>query len=125
MSVSESYQSFVLEQLEGVGQVTAKNMFGGVGLYLDRVFFALISNDILYFKVDESNRPDFEAADMGPFRPFGDKSYAMKYYEVPADVLEERETLKVWADKALAVARRKLSVGKKNPKQVAYKKTYS
>jgi len=116
VSVSESYQSFVLEQLEGVGQVTAKNMFGGVGLYLDMVFFALISNDILYFKVDESNQPDFEAAEMGPFRPFGAKSYAMKYYEVPAEVLENREMLSVWADRALAVARRKLSVGKKNSK---------
>ncbi len=122
MSVSESYRSYIMEQLEGFGQVTAKYMFGGVGLYLEGLFFALISNDILYFKVDESNQPDFEAAGMGPFRPYGDKSYAMKYYEVPADVLEERETLRVWADRALAVARRKLSVGKKNPKQVVYEK---
>ena len=123
MSVSESYRSYVLEQLESVGQVTAKNMFGGVGLYLEGLFFALIANDILYFKVDESNRLDYEAVGMGPFRPYGDKSYAMKYYEVPADVLEERETLRLWADKALAVARQKISVGKKNPSHVSNKKT--
>lgn len=122
MVVSESYRSFVLEQLESVGQVTAKNMFGGVGLYLDGLFFALIANDILYFKVDDSNRPDFEAADMEPFRPYGDKSYAMKYYEVPVEVLEDCETLRLWANKALAVARQRSSVSKKNPSQVSNKK---
>jgi uncharacterized protein (TIGR02453 family) len=113
MSVSESYRDYVLEQLGCMGQVTAKNMFGGVGLYLDGLFFALIANDTLYFKVDGTNRPDYEAAGMGPFRPYGDKSYAMKYYEVPVEVLEDRETLRLWANKALAVARRKLSVSKK------------
>ncbi|MBL7073809.1 TfoX/Sxy family protein [candidate division KSB1 bacterium] len=113
MSVSESFRDYVLEQLGCMGQVTAKSMFGGVGLYFDGLFFGLIANDTLYFKVDDSNRPDYEAAGMGPFKPYGDMSYAMQYYEVPVEVLENHQSLPLWAKKALAVARRKLPVGKK------------
>jgi TfoX/Sxy family transcriptional regulator of competence genes len=61
----------VLEQLQGAGPVTAKKMFGGVGLYIDMVFFGLIADDVLYLKVDDSNRADYEAEGMKPFKPFG------------------------------------------------------
>jgi hypothetical protein len=33
MAVSEDYLQYVLEQLAGLGRVTARRMFGGVGLY--------------------------------------------------------------------------------------------
>jgi len=33
MSVSEHYREFVVEQLGRVTPVTAKSMFGGIGLY--------------------------------------------------------------------------------------------
>lgn len=105
MAVTPSYQSFVIEQLERVASITSKSMFGGMGLYADGLFFALIDNDRLYFKVDDSNRPDFEAAEMEPFRPYGDER-AMKYYEVPIAVLEDADGLQIWAEKAIDVARR-------------------
>ena len=104
MAVTPSYQSFVIEQLERVASITSKSMFGGVGLYADGLFFALIGNDRLFFKVDDSNRPDFEAAEMEPFRPYGDER-AMKYYEVPIAVLEDADALQTWAKKAIDVAR--------------------
>ena len=106
MAVTREYRDWVIEQLRYVGPVTARSMFGGVGLYCDGLFFALIDDDTLYFKVDDSNRPDFEAAGMEPFRPYGDER-AMQYYELPADVLEDPDRLREWAEKALAVARRK------------------
>jgi DNA transformation protein len=107
MAISNEYVSYVLEQLEGAGAVRARRMFGGVGLYLDALFFALIADDVLYFKVDDSNRSDYEEAGMGPFRPFADKPTVMQYYEVPPEVLENRESLREWAGKALRVAERK------------------
>ena len=107
MAISNEYVSYVLEQLEGAGAVRARRMFGGVGLYLDGLFFALIADDVLYFKVDDSNRSDYEEAGMGPFRPFADKPTVMQYYEVPAEVLENRESLREWAGKALRVAEKK------------------
>lgn len=107
MAFSQEYLDYVLEQLEPLGAVRAKKMFGGIGLYYDGdVFFALIENDVLRFKVDDSNRGDYTALGMGPFKPYKDKSTLMQYYEVPVDVLEEAETLAAWGRKAVAVALR-------------------
>jgi DNA transformation protein len=108
--VSQSYREYVLDQLQPLGGVTARSMFGGAGLYRDGLIFGILANDTLYFKVDDFNLPDYNAADMGPFCPYGT---AMPYYQVPREVLEDPETLRVWAEKALAVARRKSEEGGK------------
>ena len=103
MTVSASYRAYVLDQLSAIAPTTAKAMFGGVGLYANGLFFALMDDDQLYFKVDDSNRGDFEAKGMGAFHPFGDER-AMGYFEVPEDVLEDVEELARWMAKALKVA---------------------
>ena len=105
MPVSPGYRSFVLDQLEQITAVSSKSMFGGVGLYGDGCFFALIADDRLYFKVDDSNRPDFEVAGMEPFGPFDDER-SMQYYEVPIQVLEHVDDLRKWATNAIGVAKR-------------------
>ena len=108
MAVSSSFRTFVLEQLSRViPRVRGRSMFGGVGIYAGDLFFALIADDTLYFKVDDSNRPDFEVLGMGPFLPYGDERDKMQYYEVPADLLDEPEALRPWAEKSIAVAARK------------------
>jgi DNA transformation protein len=107
MSVSSSFKTFVLEQLaRGVQRIRARSMFGGVGIYAGDSFFALIADDTLYFKVDDTNRGDFEKRGMGPFRPFGEGGEVMQYYCVPEDLLEDHEGLCAWAEKAIVVARR-------------------
>jgi DNA transformation protein and related proteins len=116
MSVSPSYKAFVLEQLSAAGTVTAKPMFGGVGLYCQGLFFALIDDDTLYLKVDDAIRPEFERFGSQPFRPFGDDSHGMQYYELPADVLEDRAAVRSWMDRALGAARRKASGKRRRPK---------
>ncbi len=107
MPVSDEYLTYVVEQLACVGQVQPRRMFGGAGLYCDGLFFGLVADDVLYLKVDDSNRADYEAEGMGPFQPFDDKKVVMQYYEVPVDILENPETLRDWVAKALAVAERK------------------
>jgi DNA transformation protein len=104
LSVSQEYQDYVTDQLSIVGRILSKKMFGGVGLYADGIFFALINDDILYLKVDDSNRPDFEAAGMDAFRPYPDKTRTMQYYEVPVDVLEDQAELSAWSRKSIAIA---------------------
>lgn len=107
MPASQHFVDYALEQLSDVGIVTARRMFGGAGIYCQGVIFGLVADDVLYFKVDDRNRGDFEAAGMQPFKPFADKASTMQYYEVPGEVLEAREQLRAWADKALAAARSK------------------
>ena len=115
MAISETYRDFVLEQLGRVTPVTGKSMFGGVGIYAQGLFFALIAEDRLYFKVDDATRPDFERRGMEPFRPFGEDS-AMGYYEVPADVVEDVAQLESWMRKAIDVAA-KAKRGKAKPRK--------
>jgi DNA transformation protein len=108
MPVSPSYRTFVLEQLGRVAPgIRARSMFGGVGIYSDALFFALMDDDTLYFKVDDTNRPDYVAVGMGPFRPFGPDGEVMQYYQVPEELLEDVETLELWVGKAVEVARRR------------------
>jgi len=115
MAVSEEYREYILERLECVGDVFSKKMFGGLGLYLNGVFFALVSDNILYFKVDDSSRPDFEEEGMQPFQPYGDGSYSMSYYEVPESVIENDQALMAWSQKAynVALSSRKKKSGRK------------
>ena len=106
MAVSVSFRTFVLEQLGQVRPVTSRPMFGGLTFFAEGRAFALAADDVLYFKVDGANRPDFEAAGMGPFLPFGDPAKPMQYYELPAEVLEDVDELARWMAKAVAVAAR-------------------
>ncbi len=105
MAVSDDFREFVLEQLAPSGRVTSRSMFGGVGLYLDGLFFALIDDDTLYFKADDSTRPRYEKAGSKPFCPFPDRpEQPMGYWQVPAEVLEDSEELALWAREAMGVA---------------------
>ncbi len=106
MAVSADYRDFVLEQLAPLGQIASRAMFGGVGVYANGLFFALIADDVLYLKGDETLRPELEAAGAQAFKPFdGDK--AMAYWSAPAEALDDQEILLDWARKSLAVAARK------------------
>jgi len=104
MAVSVSFRTYLLEQLGQVRPVTCRPMFGGLCFFAEGRAFALVAGDTLYFKVDASNRPDFVAAGMGPFLPFGDADKPMQYYQLPEDVLEDPDQLGPWMAKAIAVA---------------------
>jgi DNA transformation protein len=104
MAVSVSFRTYLLEQLGQVRPVTFRPMFGGLCFFAEGRAFALVADETLYFKVDDSNRPDFVAAGTGPFLPFGDPDKPMQYYELPIEVLEDSEQLAPWMAKAIAVA---------------------
>jgi DNA transformation protein len=104
MPVSDSFVEFVLEQLDPVGPITSKRMFGGVGVYAGDLFFALLAGDVLYLKADESTRGELEAVGARPFQPYPDRAGTMQYYNVPVAILEDGDELIRWAKKAVAVA---------------------
>ncbi|MBI4478298.1 MAG: TfoX/Sxy family protein [Acidobacteria bacterium] len=111
LRVSGGFKAFVLDQLEELGGVVPRAMFGGVGLYRDGVFFGIIAGDELYLKVDDTNRPDYERAGSHPFKPYPHRPVTMQYFGVPIDVLESPIELAAWAKKAVAAAERS-SAGK-------------
>ena len=108
MPVSDSFVEFVLEQLDPVGPITPKRMFGGVGLYAGDLIFALLAGDVLYVKADDSTRGELEKTGARPFQPYPDRpggGGTMKYYSVPAAILEDSGELIAWAKQSIAIAR--------------------
>ena len=104
MRVSSGVREFVLDQLAGLPGLRDRAMFGGVGLYADDMFFGILASDILYFKVDDSNRQDYELARARPFKPYADRAMTMSYYAVPIEIMEDATTLVKWAKRAVDVA---------------------
>lgn len=112
MPVSDGYLDFVLDQLRPVvAGVRARRMFGGIGLYAGELFFAIVDDDTLYLKVDETTRGAFEARGMPPFRPYEGMT-SMNYSQLPEEVLEDTETLRTWTERSIEVARRAKGVRK-------------
>ena len=85
-------------------------MFGGTSLYLDGKIFGMIAYDVLYFKVGESNKAQYEDAGSEPFIYDGHKNKkptAMPYWTVPEDVLNDPATVAEWARQSAALSKKK------------------
>jgi DNA transformation protein len=95
------FLAFVQDQLGRLDGVTVRPMFGAHGLYLRGAFFAIVYDDRLYLRTDEVSRPKFVEAGMGPFVPPKGPTIG-SYYEVPPEVLDDREALAAWAEEAAA-----------------------
>jgi DNA transformation protein len=99
---------YVVDQLRGWAPVTARRFFSGWGICRGPVILGIVIRDTIYFRTDETNRADYEAAGMAPFgygRPDG-KITVMAYHTVPPDILEDVDELPRWAEKAYLAARR-------------------
>lgn len=109
MANSEEFLQQVLDHLNPLGDVKTRPMFGGHGVFLDGRMFALISGDVLYFKADDENRADFEAAGM---KPYG----KMPYFQTPSAAMDDPNRLEYFGGGAVAAAVRgdkKKSKGKR------------
>jgi DNA transformation protein len=96
------------ESLAPLGPVVVKRMFGGAGLFLDGLMFALVIEDTLYFKVDSDNRGRFEAEGMAPFsyaRADG-RTTVTSLWQAPERLLDEADEMLSFARDAVGAARR-------------------
>lgn len=116
MAVSAGYRAFVEDQLGRVMPVRTRRMFGGLGIYSGDRFFAVVDDDVLYFKVDDETRPRYERRRMRPFNPMGTPMNG--YWQVPAGVLEDVESLREWAGEAVEVAARAKQPRRRKRKRV-------
>jgi DNA transformation protein len=104
MAVSPEFRAFVEDQIGRVTPVRSRPMFGGLGLYAGDRFFAIVDDDVLYFKVDDETRPRYQKRRMRPFNPMGTPMNG--YWQVPAGVIEDVEELGAWVREAVDVASR-------------------
>ena len=119
MPVQDQYLAYILEQLGALGSLRSNRMFGGIGLYSREIFFGLIDDDTLFFKTDESNAAEYQARRMPRFMPPANRPLGpMGYHQVPAEIIEDGESLVAWARKALAVALSAQAKNARKPRRV-------
>jgi DNA transformation protein len=112
------FLGFVMEQLAPL-PLTAKPFFGGTALCAGGVQFAMVMEQALYFVVDDGTRPAFEALGSRCFGYQTKKGWVevRKYFEVPAEFLEDRDRLQHGAQEALDAAMRAQSGKPKPPRK--------
>jgi DNA transformation protein len=89
----------------GFGHLGCRRMFGGHGLYLDGLFFAIESEGELFLKADAQSVPLFEAEGSAPFTYHKNgKPFRLAYWRMPERALDEADELRRWVRLALAAA---------------------
>jgi len=107
MPVSPDYLAWVCELLAPLGHIRSKRMFGGIGLYCDELFFAIVVDDVLYLKADAESRAAFEREALEPFSyEARGKRTVMNYFRAPDEALESPELMRCWGLLALGAALR-------------------
>lgn len=107
MAISNEFVEYVRDQLSEWGEVSVRRMFGGAGLYRFGKMFALVADDVVYLKVDETNREKYLAAGSEPLKPFPHRATVLSFYEVPPEVLESPEKFGQWAGESLSIQLRR------------------
>jgi len=100
------FAEFVAEQLRALGPLAIDRFFGGLGIKSGSFLFAMIMDGLLYFAVDEPLREEFERRGSQCFSFASKKGriYVKRFYEVPADVLEDPAQLVDFARKSIIAA---------------------
>ena len=108
MVASDSFAEFLREQLAPLGGVMMRRMFGKTGVFCNGLMFAMVTNDTLYFRVDDHNRAVFKEAESAPPLSYEKKGCTidLAFWRAPERLLDEPDELVTWARAALAAARR-------------------
>jgi DNA transformation protein len=121
MVASDSFAEFLREQLAPLGRVTLRRMFGKTGVFCDGLMLGMVTDNTLYFRVDDHNRTAFEEAASFPplnYRKKGD-IIDLSFWRAPERLFDEPNEFVAWARLALAAARRVAAKrGKTKPRPI-------
>jgi DNA transformation protein and related proteins len=108
MVASDGFAEFLSEQLAPLGRITLRRMFGKSGVFCDGVMLGMVTENTLYFRVDDENRATFREAESAPplnYRKRG-TTIDLSFWRVPERLFDEPDEFLTWARAALAAARR-------------------
>jgi DNA transformation protein and related proteins len=108
MVASDSFAEFLREQLAPLGRVTMRRMFGKTGVFCDGVMFGMVTENMLYLRVDDHNRAEFKEAESSPPLNYEKQGATidLAFWRAPERLFDEPDELVTWARVALAAARR-------------------
>jgi DNA transformation protein len=108
MVASESFAEFLREQFAPLGHVTVRRMFGKTGVFCDGLMLGMVTDNTLYFRVDDHNRAAFKEAEALLPLNYEKKGETidLSFWRAPERLFDEPDELVEWARIALAAARR-------------------
>jgi DNA transformation protein len=108
MVASDSFAEFLREQLAPLGRVTLRRMFGKTGVFCDGTMFAMVTDNMLYLRVDDHNRAAFKEAEASPPLNYEKKGETidLSFWRAPERLFDEPDEFVTWARAALGAARR-------------------
>ena len=108
MSADPDFVSFIEEQLEPLGPLSAGRFFGGHAFKQDGAQFAMVMGNTLYLRVDDETRPGFREEDSEPFSYTTKRGRVIvdRYYAAPERLMDDPDELVAWAREAIGAARR-------------------
>jgi DNA transformation protein and related proteins len=108
MVASDGFADFLRDQLGPLGSVTLRRMFGKTGVFCDGLMLGMVTDDTLYFRVDDLNRAEFKDAEAFPPLNYEKQGSAidLSFRRAPDRLFDEPNDLVAWARLALAAARR-------------------
>jgi DNA transformation protein and related proteins len=108
MVASDSFAEFLREQLAPPGRVTMRRMFGKTGVFCNGMMFGMVTDNMLYLRVDDHNRAAFKEAESFPPLSYEKKGCTidLAFWRAPERLFDEPDELVTWARIALAAARR-------------------
>jgi DNA transformation protein len=96
--MDESFREFLVDLFDPIDGVSFRRMFGGLGIFREGLMFALVAQDILYFKTDDKTRAGFEVEECGPFvYQAKDGPRSTSYWRAPERLFDEPEEFRGWA----------------------------
>ena len=112
------FVDYLKEVFEQFGEIRARKMFGGYGIYHDGIMFGLVADDTLYLKADDTTAEYFASRGLGQFEyDKGDKVVKMSYYLAPEEIYDDPDEAVVWAKRAYEVAFRTKARAKRKSKK--------
>ncbi len=108
MVASDSFAEFLREQLAPLGPVTMRRMFGKTGVFCDGLMLGMVTDNMLYFRVDDGNRTAFKEAEAAPPLNYSKRGSVidLSFWRAPERLFDEPDELVAWARIALEAARR-------------------
>ena len=108
MVASDGFAEFLREQLAPLGRVTMRRMFGKTGVFCDGLMFGMVTDNMLYLRVDDHNRVAFKEAESVPPLSYvkRGRTLDLSFWRAPERLFDEPDEFVAWARVALAAARR-------------------
>lgn len=108
MVASETFAEFLREQLSPLGRITMRRMFGKTGVFCDGLMFGMVTEDTLYFRVDDGNRAFLAEAASFPSLSYEKqgRTIPLSFWQAPERLFDEPDEFMAWAREALGAAQR-------------------